>query len=88
MNWINVKESLPDHQQIVLAFSMTKSGKLGYGVATFVDSVKMNQELKKAGYENECVDVDKNPYYFCSQEVKSRSFNDISYWMELPKNPE
>ncbi len=88
MNWINVKNKLPDHNQIVLVFAKTMRGINGYGVATFVDSVKMNESLSKGPYAHECVDVSLNPYYFVSQEVKQHTFNNVSHWMPLPEEPE
>lgn len=83
MKWISVKEKLPDHHQIVLVFAKTQRGVDGYGVATFIDSHKMNEELKKGPFANECVDAEKHSYYFCSQEVKQHTFNDVSHWMFL-----
>jgi hypothetical protein len=80
--WINVKDKLPDHHSIVLVCS-----KKGIGVATFVESLKMNETLWKTGYGNEAVDVKKNPYFFASQEVKQHTFNNVEYWMELPERP-
>lgn len=88
MKWISVKDKLPNHQQIILVFAKTKRGSNGYGVATFVDSVKMNEELRKTPYANECVDVNVHPYYFVSQEVKQHTFNNVSHWMPLPEHPE
>ncbi|HHT9109575.1 MAG TPA: DUF551 domain-containing protein [Candidatus Brocadiaceae bacterium] len=85
MKWISVKERLPEHQQIVLVFAKTQRGTDGYGVATFVNSHKMNEELKNGPYANECVDLKKNPYFFCSQEVKRHTFNNVSHWMVLQK---
>jgi hypothetical protein len=82
MNWINVKDALPKHQDIILVCS-----RKGIGVATFVDSIKMNEELRKTSYANECVDVDKHPYYFVSQEIRQHTFNDVTHWMHLPKKP-
>ena len=64
MNWISVKDRLPDHQQIILVFAKTNRGVDGYGVATFIESIKMNEDLKKTPYSNECVDIKKYPYYF------------------------
>ncbi len=86
--WISVKERLPKHQQIILVFAKTNRGADGYGVATFVDSVKMNEELRKTPYSNECVDVKKHPFYFVSQEIKQHTFNNVSHWMPLPEPPE
>ena len=54
----------------------------------FVDSKKMNETLKKNGFPNEMVDIKKNPYYFCSQEIKSFTLNGVSHWMPLPNPPE
>ena len=84
---ISIKDKLPDHDQIILVYSKTQSGKNGFGVATFVDSVKMNEELWKTGYGNESVDVKKNPYYFVSQEVRQHTFNNVSHWQTLPLPP-
>jgi hypothetical protein len=86
--WISVKDRLPDHQQIVLVHAKTKRGIDGFGVATFIDSIKMNEELKKTPFANECVDVIKNPYFFVSQEVKQHTFNNVSHWMVRPEPPE
>ena len=81
--WISIKNSLPNHHQIVLVFAKNESGYGGYGVAVFVDSEKMNESLKKTPYANECVDVNKNPYYFVSQEVKQHTFKNVSHWSNL-----
>lgn len=88
MKWINVKEQLPKHNQIILVFAKTQRSFNGYGVATFVDSKKMNEVLSKGTYENECVDVKKHPYYFVSQEVRQHIFNNVSHWSNLPPIPE
>ncbi|HEY2811800.1 MAG TPA: DUF551 domain-containing protein [Rhabdochlamydiaceae bacterium] len=88
MIWNNVKDKLPHHNQIVLVFAKTIRSVDGYGVATFIDSIKMNEELSKGPYANECVDVNKNPYYFVSQEVRQHIFNNVSHWMPLPEAPE
>lgn len=81
MNWINVKDKLPNHQQIVLCYAKTKSGKYGFGIATFIDCIKMNQELMNTPYSYECIDIIKHPYYFVSQEIKGFTFNNVTYWM-------
>ena len=85
--WISVKEKLPHHQQIILVFAKTQRGVNGYGVATFVDSVKMNEELSKTPYVHECVDTIKHPHYFVSQEIKQHTFNNVSHWQPLPDVP-
>lgn len=85
--WISVKDKLPEHDQIILVYAKTKGGKNGFGVATFIDSVKMNLDLWKKGYGNEAVDVIKNPYYFVSQEIRQHTFNNVSHWMPLPEPP-
>ncbi len=82
-NWISVKSKLPSHQKIVLAYAKTKSGKDGFGVATFIDSVKMNKELCNTGYAQECVNIKEHPYYFVSQEVKQHTFDNVTHWMPL-----
>lgn len=88
ISWISVKDRLPNHDQIILVFAKTKRGVNVFGVATFVDSIKMNEELKKSPYANECVDIIKHPYYFVSQEVRQHTFNNVSHWMPLPGAPE
>lgn len=85
--WISIKDRLPNHQQIILVFAKTERKVNGYGVATFVDSIKMNEELMKTPYANERVDVNKNPYYFVSQEVRQHTFKKVSHWMPLPTAP-
>lgn len=85
--WISVKDRLPHHQQIILVFAKTIRGVNGYGVATFVDSKKMNEELMKTRYAHECVDIDKHPHYFVSQEIRQHTFNNVSHWMPLPDPP-
>lgn len=87
MKWISVKDKLPNHDKIILVFAKTKAGKDGFGVATFVDSIKMNEVLRKNGYASECVDVEKKPHYFVSQEVRQNVFNNVSHWMSLPGAP-
>jgi hypothetical protein len=78
MNWINIKDRLPKHEQTVLA----KSNK-GYCVVIFINSIDMNKQLLKNGYGNECVNTDKHPFYFLSQEIKRHTLNDVTHWMEL-----
>jgi hypothetical protein len=87
MNWINVKDKLPHHHQIILVFAKTKRGVDGYGVATFIDTVKMNEELSKTPYSHEQADAKKHPHYFVSQEVRQHTFNNVSHWMPLPERP-
>lgn len=83
--WINTKDELPEHNQIVLCYSTFSKG---YGVSVFVDSVKMNETLYKTGYGREAVDVDKNPYYFVSQEVKQHTYKKVTHWMTFPDRPD
>lgn len=85
--WISVKDRYPNHDQIILVFAKTSSGKNGFGVATFIDSIKMNEILYKTGYGNEAVDIKKHPFYFVSQEIKRHTFNNVSHWMPLPDPP-
>jgi hypothetical protein len=85
--WNKVEDKLPKHHQIVLAYAVTKSGKDGFGVAVFVDSIKMNEVLRNTGYANEAVDVEKYPYYFVSQEQKRHTYNVVTHWMLLPEPP-
>jgi hypothetical protein len=88
MSWISVKDQLPKHDQIILVFAKTMRGVDGYGVATFIDSIKMNEHLRRTPYyANECVDTDKHPYYFVSQEVRQHTFKNVSHWMPLPRPP-
>lgn len=83
MNWVSVKDRLPDHHQIILGCSPK-----GMSVLTFVDSVKMNETLRNGPYAYEQVDVKLHPYYFVSQEVKQHTANNISHWMPLPERPQ
>lgn len=78
MNWVNVKERLPEHHETILAFSPQ-----GFCVVVFVDSRHVNENLAKHGYLNECVDLEKNPYYFCSQERKGHTLADVTHWANL-----
>jgi len=82
MKWISVKERLPNHDETILVCTPT-----GQAVCVFVDSIKMNEVLRKKGYPGECVDTTKNPYYFCSQETKQHTLNGVSHWMPLPEPP-
>ncbi len=79
MEWIGVKDRLPKHQETILA----RSHK-GYCVVVFIDSKAMNEELSKTPYANECVDLEKNPFYFVSQEVKRATLNGVTHWMQIP----
>jgi Protein of unknown function (DUF551) len=47
----------------------------------------MNEDLKKTPYAHECVDINKNPYYFVSQEQKRHTYNVVTHWMPLPEPP-
>lgn len=80
MNWINVKERLPQHQQRVLA--QAKSGRC---YVEFCDSIKMNEELVKNGYANECVNTSIHPYYFCSTTHKGHTLNNVTHWLPVPE---
>lgn len=85
--WIKTEDKLPEHNQIILAYAVTQSGKDGFGVAVFVDSSKMNEELWKNGFGHEAVDIKKHPYYFVSQEQKRHTYNKVTHWMPLPEAP-
>lgn len=62
--WISVDIVLPEHQQIILIFGKTKRGVSGFGVSTFIDSVKMNEELDKTNYAHVCDEnLRINKYY-------------------------
>ena len=81
MKWISVEDKLPDNNQLVLV--LYEKGYFGYySVAHFL----YYETLRNNPYPNECVDVEKNPYYFCSQEVK-QPLNNVSHWMTLPQPP-
>lgn len=77
--WINIKDKLPEHYEAVLAFN----NKGGFCVCIFIDGAKMNEELIKNGHGHECVDIQKRPYYFCSQEIKGHTLNNVTYWQYL-----
>jgi len=80
--WINIKDKLPNHHDIILVCSIT-----GIGVSTFVDSIEMNKSLIVNGFGNECVDTEKHPYYFVSNELRGHTFNGVTHWMPLPEKP-
>ena len=79
MKWNNIKNKWPEHQKTVLARSLK-----GYCVVVFINSKNMNEELSKTPYANECVDLEKNPYYFVSQEIKRHTLDNVTHWCELP----
>jgi hypothetical protein len=79
MKWNSIKDKLPKHHQTVLARSCK-----GYCVVMFVNSKYMNEELMNTPFADECVDIDKNPYYFVSQEIKRHTMNNVTHWCELP----
>jgi len=81
--WISVKDKLPSHRQKILVYTQK-----GQAVCIFVDSIKMNDELCKKGYASEMVNVEENPYYFCSQETNSHTLKGVTHWMPLPNKPE
>ncbi len=83
MKWINVKNELPNHQQTVLARSIK-----GYCVVVFIDSKKMNDELSKTPHANEQVNIQKNPYYFVSQERNRHTLDNVTHWAILEFNEE
>ena len=83
-NWISIEDRLPNHNQIVLVFSIFKKG---YGVSVFVDSIKMNETLHETGYGYEAVNTKEHPYYFVSQEVKQHIYKEVTHWMPLPYPP-
>jgi hypothetical protein len=77
--WNYLTNKLPKHHETVLVYS-----KKGFCVVVFIDSVEMNKELVVKGYPDEQVDVNKKPYYFCSQEIKGYTLNGTIKWMSLP----
>jgi len=81
INWINVKDRLPEHMQTVLASAV----KGGFCVVVFVDSKKMNNFLSEKGFLQAEVDVKNEPYNFCSQEVRGYTLNNVTHWAVLNK---
>jgi hypothetical protein len=81
MNWIKIEDERPSHEETILV----RTHK-GFCVCVFVDSVKMNETLARNGYANECVDINKNPYYFASQENKVHTLKGVTHWARLPDN--
>lgn len=82
-NWISVKDKLPEHKETILCYSPK-----GHVVCVFIDSKIMNKELIESGYPEEQVNLDKNPYYFCSQEIKMYTLNNVTHWsyLDSPKD--
>lgn len=78
MDWINIKDRWPKHQQTVLARS-----EKGFCVVVFINSKNMNEELMQTPYAHECVDLEKHPFYFVSQEKKQFTFGGTTHWAEL-----
>lgn len=80
MKWIKITEELPKHLELVLV-----STTIGYYVVIFVDSKTMNEEIKKTGYPGDLADIQKDPFYFVSQEVEGRVLKAVRHWMRLPE---
>ena len=80
--WTRIKDKLPEHKEVVLVRNSTG----GHSVCVFIDSIEMNETLKRNGLNN-FEDVQKNPYHFCSQEVQGATLNDVQHWMPLPDPP-
>lgn len=76
--WISVKEKLPEHDESILVYT-----KKGHCVCVFVDTKKMNANLKLRGYKEECWDEIEKPYSFCSQEIRGFILNGVTHWMPL-----
>jgi hypothetical protein len=77
IEWISVKDKLPEHNSLVLAYS---SSSEGFEVVGFVDSVKLNDKFKKDGLEEECIDIYKSPYFFCSQGIRRNVKHNVTHW--------
>jgi Protein of unknown function (DUF551) len=78
MNWIDIRDRWPNHLKTVLV----RSNK-GFCVVVFINSLNMNEELCKTQYAHECVDLEKHPYYFVSQEAKRNTLENVTHWCEL-----
>lgn len=80
IEWINVKDELPKHEQFVLAHTPK-----GLCITVFVDKFKMNETLRKNGYSEEVIDVSKKPYSFCSQEIKGNVLGGVTHWADISR---
>ena len=80
MQWISVKDKLPEHHQTVLCYS----SKGGQAVTIFVDGAVMRSVLEANNVKSSETQA---PYYFCSQEFKANVLNSITHWMPLPEPP-
>ncbi|HEX4044683.1 MAG TPA: DUF551 domain-containing protein [Gammaproteobacteria bacterium] len=79
MDWVNIEHRWPKHLQTVLVCCPQ-----GYCVVVFVNSSNMNEDLSKSPQIHEYVDLEKNPYYFFSQEIKQCTLDKVTHWCELP----
>jgi hypothetical protein len=88
MKWINVKEKLPVHCQIVLAYSPLldndKSFSSGMIVARFTIMKEVHKYLKKLEIEPQS---SNQGFDFSSQERSGMVLNGVTHWMPLPENP-
>jgi len=80
--WINVKDKLPEHHQVIMIFSESKHT----AVCIFIDNEKALEELRKKGFTIKGKEQDQ--YSFCSQEIKGNIFSGITHWRYLPKEPQ
>jgi hypothetical protein len=84
MKWINVKEHLPVHHQVVLA-----KNEHGFcDVVTFLDSKCLNQLFNSMHCPEEQIDINENPYFFVSRESLSTYFDKVTHWSAIPDKPE
>lgn len=79
--WISVEDRLPLHDDFILVYT-----EKGQAVCIFVDSKIINSELEKNGV-TETVDIEKDPYFFCSRESLERVVQGVTHWMPLPESP-
>lgn len=77
-NWIDVKDRLPEHHQIILSYTPS-----GQSVCIFVDGNIMASIISAINNSN----VLNYGYYFCSQEVKGSVLTGVTHWMPLPEPP-
>lgn len=88
MNWISVKERLPESRQKVLVANITEE----YITVAFylVEEFEIGKERYFKIYMKDYFDKDKNIYHYWSAEGEEEDLkiDSFTHWMPLPEGPE
>lgn len=89
MNWISVKEQLPENEQMVLGFvPYNRVPTPGDPTVTILQPVKILVFIKdfygnhKARHKNS-----ENDHFWSGNGLSNHFFQEVTHWMPLPKQP-